>query len=413
MIGRVEWEIVSSETGNLLEYRGMNTKNSCRLVLLSIFFLILGCSPQDLRPPSGFTSPVESPAGTSRPSTSIPSSPTPILTGIPLPPQGYLYAGVFPGGVSGEEDDIDVEELRSYEQAVGKPAAWVYFSNNWYRSRSFPLETASWIREAGSLPFIRLMLRPAPWEDATGQPFTLQKIIDGNYDQDFHSWCASARSFGTPLLAEYGTEVNGRWFPWNGLWNGGGRTDGYGNPNQPDGPERFQDAYRHIIRICRQEGAQNIIWVFHVNAGDNPEVDWNRLENYYPGDPWIDWLGVSDYGAQTPLDEEWDSFRSGMDQVYPRLAALAPDKPIVLLEFGVTKNNPLGDQALWARQALTDITSFRYPRLIGFSWWNEGWQNDDDPAHDTTMRLQDNPELAAVFQQLVGRNPMVLGRIGR
>ena len=62
----------------------------------------------------------------------------------------------------------------------------------------------------------------------------------------------------------------------------------------------------------------------------------------------------------------------------------------------------------WARAALQEITSLRYPNLIGFSWWNERWQNDDNPTHDTTMRLQDNPELEEVFTELVGNNPQVL-----
>ncbi len=100
-----------------------------------------------------------------------------------------------------------------------------------------------------------------------------------------------------------------------------------------------------------------------------------------------------------------------MDAIYPRLAALSSDKPIVVLEFGVTKNNPLGDQAQWARDALTDITSSRWPRIVGFSWWNEHWQNDDNPAHDTTMRVQDNSDLASVFQELVGKNPKVLEKV--
>lgn len=80
-----------------------------------------------------------------------------------------------------------------------------------------------------------------------------------------------------------------------------------------------------------------------------------------------------------------------------------------MAEFGTAKNNPLGDQAKWAREALTDITSARYPNLIGFSWWNERWQNDGDPNNDTTMRVEDNPDLAAVFWEWVGRNPAVLG----
>lgn len=382
-----------------------------RIFSLFIFLSILGCSSQTPTPSAPPTFIIESPTKIVPSPTQIPPSPTSIPTGIPLPPKGYLYQGVYPGGVTGEEDDITLHDLRSYEQTVGKTAAWLYFSNNWYRSRKFPLETATWIREAGSIPFIRMMLRSSPDQNQAEPTFTLQNIIDGKFDTDLHAWCADARDFGTPILAEYGTEVNGSWFSWNGVWNGAGKLTGYGDPTQPDGPERFKDAYRHIIQICRAENAKNITWVFHVNDSDDPNESWNAFENYYPGDKWIDWIGVSDYGAQTPQDDTWNSFRDGMDAVYPRLTALSPDKPIVLLEFGAPKNNPLGDQALWARDALTNITSFRWPRLIGFSWWNEWWQNDDNPAHDTTMRVQDNPDLAAVFQELVGNNPIVLGRI--
>ncbi len=382
-----------------------------QLLLLGGLLFAIRCSPESPKAPTQPTLTVVPPTAIPSSPTPIPASPTPMPVGIPLPPKGYLYQGVYPGGVTGEEDDLTIQDLRSFEDTVGKTAAWVYFSDNWYRSRRFPVETAAWIRQAGSLPFVRLMLRSSAEQDQAEPTFTLQNIIAGKFDTDLQAWCASARDFGTPLLAEYGTEVNGEWFSWNGKWNGGGKTDGYGDPNQPDGPERFKDAYRHIIRICREAGAKNITWVFHVNDGDWPQADWNRLENYYPGDEWIDWIGVSDYGAQTPQDDYWEGFRQGMDETYPRLDALTADKPIALLEFGVTKNNPLGDQAEWARQALTDITSFRYPRLIGFSWWNEWWQNDDNPAHDTSMRVQDNPDLAAVFQELVGKNPIVLGRL--
>jgi hypothetical protein len=77
----------------------------------------------------------------------------------------------------------------------------------------------------------------------------------------------------------------------------------------------------------------------------------------------------------------------------------------------VAANNPLGSQSQWARAALKDIITFRWPRLIGFSWWNETWQNDDNPAHDTDMRVQTNPLLAQVFLNLVGNKPLVLGQI--
>lgn len=325
--------------------------------------------------------------------------------------QPTIFHAVYPGGQTGEEDDITPADLASYEQTVGKTAAWVYFSNNWYRSRAFPLATAAWIREAGSVPYIRLMLRDSPEQDRPNRTFTLSRILSGEFDADFKSWARAARDFGTPLIAEFGTEVNGSWFPWNGVWNGGGTTDGYGDPNVPDGPERFRDAYRRIISLMRGEGASNVLWVFHANNDDWPEKPWNRLENYYPGDDVIDWVAVSVYGAQTPQEDWWEEFTPMMDVVYPRLTALAPTKPLILAEFGVTLRNPRGSQSEWARAALTDLIGLRWPRIMGFSWWNEFWQNDDNPKHDTTMRVQDNPALARVFQELVGANPNVLGRL--
>jgi hypothetical protein len=100
-----------------------------------------------------------------------------------------------------------------------------------------------------------------------------------------------------------------------------------------------------------------------------------------------------------------------MDPVYARLTTMAPETPVVVCEFGATQGSPLGNQEAWAREALDDLVRNRWPRVIGFSWWNEGWRNDADPGHNTDMRLQDNPALARVFRETVGGDPRVLGRI--
>lgn len=330
---------------------------------------------------------------------------------IQPPPPGSLYHGAFPGNASGREDDVTLESLREYEQLTGKPLAWVYFSHDWFRGRAFPVARARMIRDAGSVPFIRLMLRSDSRHWRAESTYTLQHILDGMFDEDLRDWFRSALEFGTPLIVEYGTEVNGDWFPWNGLGNGGGIPDKYGSNREADGPERFRDAYRHIIRLSREEGSRNITWVFHVNSGDAPVGAWNRLEQFYPGSDWIDWLGVSAYGAQKPEDQAWPRFRDLLDPVYARLTAMAPGTPVVVCEFGATQGSPLGSQEAWAREALDDMVGGRWPRVIGFSWWNEGWRNDADPGHNTAMRLQDNPELARVFRETVGDDPRILGRI--
>jgi len=331
--------------------------------------------------------------------------------GILAPPhEEKIYHGVYPGGLTGEEDDITAQDLASYEETVGKKVAWVYFSNNWFKSREFPEQTADWIRESGAVPFIRLMLRSTAEQKRKEKVFTLQAIIDGDFDADLKRWGQAAHRFGTPLLVEYGTECNGEWFPWNGRWHGGSQTNGFGDATKPDGPERFVAAYRHIVQTIRGEGATNITWVFHPDANDNPDKEWNHFENYYPGNDVVDWIGISAYGPQTPKETESESLRQMVDSAYARLDKLAPNKPVLVLEFGCTAGSPAARSDEWAQAALHDILTNRWPRVIGFSWWNERWENDDNPSHNTTMRVQDTPALADVFRRELAGPTRVLER---
>ena len=326
---------------------------------------------------------------------------TAVADRVGAPPAGKLYHGVYPGGVTGEEDDITPADVDAYESTVGKPVVWVYFSNNWYRSRAFPLSTATWIRDRGAVPFIRLMLRSSANERRVSRErtFKLRNIIAGTLDADLQAWALAARDFGSPLLVEYGTECNGSWFPWNARWNGGRAKRGFGDRTKFDGPERFVAAFRHIVSVMRAAGATNITWVFHVNWDDGPPRPWNRLEEYYPGDDVVDWVAISAYGPQTPMDRWLDLFADEVDSAYPRLQSVAPTKPVIIAEFGVTAGSPLTTPEAWAGPALDNLLALtRWPAIIGFSWWNERWQNDNNPAHDTTMRVQDIPALAQTFQ---------------
>lgn len=316
---------------------------------------------------------------------------------IIAPSAGYFYHGVYPGGVGTEEDQITEADLESYEKSAGKKAAWVYFTHNWFRGLAFPEATVKWIRDRGSIPYIRLMPRSSEEQNIAEPLFRLDNINNGKFDTELRAWATAAKNFGAPILVEFGPEVNGEWFQWNGVWN-----------DKEKGPEKFREAYRRIVRIMREEGAANITWVFHVNNNDIPEDNWNKLENYYPGKEWIDWVGVSIYSATSPIDDEVASFSDLMDRIYPRLTKLDGAKPIIINEFGAGARHPQVNQAAWADKAIKNILAGRWPRLIGFSWWNEAWQNDDNSAHDSNMRLQDNPALAKVFRRNISKNKKVL-----
>lgn len=320
---------------------------------------------------------------------------------IGAPPAGKMYHGVYPGSLDGKEEEITLDEIQQYEALAGGRVAWVYFSNNWYHNRRFPVETATMVREHGAVPYIRLMLRSSPEVNIPDPVFSPAHIVAGDFDADFTAWAKEAQRFSAPLLVEYGTECNGEWFAWNGKWHA---EDPQDEQAKAVGAALFAKAYRHIVEVMRQAGATNITWVFHVSSTDDPNETWNSLEEYYPGDDVVDWLAVSIYGAQSPMDEHPESFRSQMDDVYDRLTVLAPDKPIIVAEFGCTANDSVIQPDLWAKAALNSLFSGRWPHIIGFSWWNERFMNDEDPAHESIMRLQDLPALADVFRSTLTKN---------
>ena len=315
------------------------------------------------------------------------------------PPEGSYYHGVFPGSKNGMGGDVTLHDVRTYQSAVGKSLAWVYFWNNWYENPRFPYQTASWIRSNGSVPYIRMMLLSSPTIPTPDPVYSLKNIIEGKFDPLLRNWMQDARNFGSPVIAEYGVEVNGWWFPWNGLYNkeGGSYVDSVG---------RFREAYRHIIRIAREEGAYNIRWVFHVDPWDEPLADWNNFENYYPGDEWIDWVGASVYGRQLPSDPAGISFRFQMDWVYGRMQRLT-HKPFIVCEFGTIND---ANQSAWTTAALSDLLGGRWPKVIGFSWWNATFQNDRVSGRPSNMQVQKSPQLQAIFRKYVGENQAVISR---
>jgi hypothetical protein len=309
------------------------------------------------------------------------------------PPSGKLYHGFYWGGVGTDthdpsEHDVTPADVGRYEQVLGKKTAWIYFSDNWFESRKFPAAMCGWIRDLGKVPYVRLMLRSDVDQRHSEKTFSLPRIIDGEFDADLRAWARAAKNFSSPILIEWGTEPNGNWFGWNGKWNGGAN----------EGPKRYVAAYRHIVDLMRSAGANNLQWVWHVNWYDEPPAQWNALENYFPGKDYCDWVALSAYGPTTPITNEGtESFRFKIDEPYARLTVLAPNKPIIIAEFGCDLHNRDVDVGHWAKNALEDLFSNRWPAIIGFCWWNEGWQNDDDKEHDTDMIILHDVDLTRVF----------------
>ncbi|MDI6765980.1 MAG: glycosyl hydrolase [Bacteroidota bacterium] len=314
-----------------------------------------------------------------------------------LPPVSGVYHSAFPDFM-GTEDKVSTYKIRRFEKLSGKHIVWVYFSNNWIKNIKFPKSQVRITSRAGSIPYIRMMPRTTFDQGVPDPVYSMQRIIDGDFDASLTQWAIDAKTTNIPLIIEFGTEVNGSWFPWNGAWNGGSVTTDYGDPNLPDGPERFRDAYRHIINIFRTQNVQNITWVFHVNAGSFPAEAWNSMAAYYPGDDYIDWIGVSVYGPQVP-GNDWQSFTDILDGAYPELTTISVTKPLAVLEFGAVEQGIPEEKAQWVRDALQAIKSNRYPRIKAISYWHSKWRNADRSI--SNLKIDSSPAVLSAYKETI------------
>lgn len=81
-----------------------------------------------------------------------------------------------------------------------------------------------------------------------------------------------------PVAISFGHEMNGHWYPWG---------------TKDTTAATFVKAWRHIHDLFQEEGATNVVWVWSPNVV-NP-VPSVKLEPYWPGDAYVDWVGIVGY----------------------------------------------------------------------------------------------------------------------
>lgn len=295
-------------------------------------------------------------------------------------PERGCYTGVFPGH----------QTVFTVEKKVGKRMALVLsFTDRWGPPYYFPTGYCEILWETGHLPVI------------TWQPQTdLASIIAGKWDAYILDWAQAAKEYGHPVMIRFGHEMNGDWYPWCGVENGGGETAGYGDPEKPDGPERYVDAYRHIHDLFEQIGADNIIWVWSPNEGNPLGEHWNEVENYYPGVAHVDWLGMDGYnwGTSRPWSH-WREFDETFGALYQQLLALAPGKPIMIAEFASSESG--GDKARWIAGTFSRLKE-AYPLVKAFVWF--------DIVKETEWAIDSSSESLEAFRQAMF-DPYYLGEL--
>jgi len=191
---------------------------------------------------------------------------------------------------------------------------------------------------------------------------TIQEIASGKYDAHVLKLAQEIKKKGEEVWIRQLHEFNFSQdtYPWCIY------------PYTPVKIETFKSAWRRLVSIYRRVGAPVKFQL--CLQGTNPSGDPTPFAAFYPGDSWVDQVGVNLYinpGARMA------SLKERLDRgIYTSLCALGTTpKPIFIGETSCTDVS--NDKTRWLRDAWRDLAA-GYPRLtiVNFFLVDKGYPRD-------------------------------------
>jgi beta-mannanase len=186
-----------------------------------------------------------------------------------------------------------------------------------------------------------------------GQSNRIYDLLDGKYDAFLQAYAQDVAAFGHPVLFRPFNEMNGDWCPYSAY-------------HTSRDTEIFKSLYKYLYSIFEAAGADNVIWVWNPNEKSFPDFKWNHEIMYYPGDKYVDVIGLTGYNTGTYYSgEKWRSFQEIYDPLYQKALALY-DKPMMITEF--SSSSVGGSKEQWVADMFNGMD--RYPRIKVAIWWD-------------------------------------------
>ena len=226
--------------------------------------------------------------------------------------------------------------FKRYARQTGHRPAILAYYRGWRDGQIFDRLTLNRVAREGATP----MITWEPWH----QP--LREIAAGRYDAYIRSSARDARRWGRPILLRLAHEMNGDWYPW-------------GSRDNP--PLTYVRAWRQVVRIFRKQGADNVrfAWTPNVDTG-GPAL----MKRLYPGDRWVDWVGLSGFSWGGPW--QWESALDVFRDSYRWITRMTK-KPFLIAEISAGEVG--GDKARWIERTFAKDLP-RLPRVRAVVWFN-------------------------------------------
>jgi hypothetical protein len=247
---------------------------------------------------------------------------------------------------------------------VGQSQNMVGYFGGWDEDFRANAVTRAWERDL--MPMLTWESRPiASKNDVVDEPaYSLPRILAGDFDAYLTKYAQDIASTGLPLAIRLDHEMNSTWYPW-------AEQTSSGQPINGNNVGDYVKMWQHVHDIFEANGAnQYVVWVWAPNIINNLPAafqDQEFLENLYPGDGYVDWVGVSGY-QRPPFKTDNDStFSYTYDRTLDQLRAIT-DKKILLAEVGASEIG--GTKPAWVTSFFQAFDPGANDDVIGFAWFN-------------------------------------------
>lgn len=277
--------------------------------------------------------------------------------------------GCFLGLWSAEGNKANFTEIATnFEQMFGseKKLSVIHFfqpfsADGTDKVSQYPsVDRVNKIIEQGYIPMITLENHYVNVNSKTKQP-NLYSIIEGHMDGFFVKWADDVKQMKGTVWVRILHEFNGNWYPWCVSQN-------------DQNPALFIKAYKHIHDIFTNHGADNVKFIWCPNSMSVPQTPWNFIMDAYPGDEYVDLVGMDVYNGASD-DGLWRSFRKEATENYFLFTQQLPSKPVIICETAsrersVTEATPSQTKAEWIRQQSETLQS-DMTQIKLLTWFNE------------------------------------------
>jgi|LSQX01.1.fsa_nt_gb hypothetical protein len=221
------------------------------------------------------------------------------------------------------------------------------------------------------------------------------EILGGKYDLYFQNYAQQLKSFGHPVLFRLNNEMNGDWCKYSSYYTS-------------KDPEIFTAMWRHVYNIFAAEGVDNVIWVWNPHDVSFPNYKLNHALTYYPGDQYVDLIGLTGYNTGNYYaGETWREFEQIYDPLYQSYSEYF-SHPFIITEFG--SNSVGGDKSAWVKNMFAHI--YKYPQIKAAIWWNGiDWDQDMQPAR--IYRMDESPSVLKAFREGLNERPVLKAEINQ